>query len=219
MTPIAVAAKHLINAGVTGDALVAAIAEIEESISVRSIEKSKASERQRRYREKRNALRTGDNKVSFPAPLSSNPPISKEKTPKGVKKKSSAPCAELLEIWKVYPKRRAGSKEAAEKALLEAKCRGGTFSQILDAAKAYATSEEATKDNGKFAKGLAAWLNADRWLDEYSAPKPEPPDPNKPITAEQYDFAKRIGVNTLNSKHYHELIQRYEKQQGANHGN
>lgn len=57
MSIIAVAVKHLISAGVTGDALVTAIAEMEEAISSGKNEvKSSAAIRQQRYRE-RNALR------------------------------------------------------------------------------------------------------------------------------------------------------------------
>lgn len=59
LTPIAAAVKHLIAAGVTGDALVTAIADIEVSLNPVK-ERSPGAERMRRYRQR------GGGKISLP---------------------------------------------------------------------------------------------------------------------------------------------------------
>lgn len=72
------------------------------------------------------------------------------------------------EFWEIYPKFRAGSKEKAFIAYCKAiKNRHYTIEQIMDGCKSYSKSEEANKDDGKYAKGCAAWLNDDRFMHKY----------------------------------------------------
>lgn len=72
------------------------------------------------------------------------------------------------EFWELYPRQRRGNKQKAkvayEKAIKENRA---TEEQIIEGVKLYAQSEEVA--NG-YAKGAAAWLNDDRWANEY---KPE----------------------------------------------
>lgn len=65
MGVIAVAIKHLISAGVTGDELVTVVTEMEDAITPK---RSAAAERQARYRERIKASRnaTGDDKKEIP---------------------------------------------------------------------------------------------------------------------------------------------------------
>lgn len=86
---------------------------------------------------------------------------------KGVIGEKETPTAFDL-FWSAYPKYRAGSKDKARTAFEKAVKRAGVSAeQIVSKAKEYAISEEATKNNGQFAKGAAAWLNDDRFLQTY----------------------------------------------------
>ena len=68
-------------------------------------------------------------------------------------------------FWKQYPKQRAGSKEKAFKSyckvIKENKC---TEDKLLEVCVKYAQSDEVKRG---FAKGCAAWLNDDRFNNEY----------------------------------------------------
>jgi len=75
----------------------------------------------------------------------------------------------FLAFWKEYPKKRAGSKEKAFKSYCQAiKEKRATVEKILETCKKYAQSEEVKKG---FAKGCAAWLNDDRFNNEYEVKK------------------------------------------------
>jgi len=73
------------------------------------------------------------------------------------------------EFWKLYPKQRAGSKEKAYlsycRALKEKRC---TVERLLESVKKYSHCEEVERG---FAKGCAAWLNDDRFNNEYAEKK------------------------------------------------
>ena len=71
-------------------------------------------------------------------------------------------------FWKVYPKQRLGSRQNAEKAYSKALARGHPPWAILEGAKAYAVSREVADG---FAKGTAAWLNDDRFLNDHGEDK------------------------------------------------
>ena len=73
------------------------------------------------------------------------------------------------EFWENYPKQRAGNKGKAYKAFCRAITeKRATPEQIVQASKVYATSDEVEKG---FAKGAEAWLNDDRFNNDYSKPK------------------------------------------------
>lgn len=69
------------------------------------------------------------------------------------------------EWWSVFPKQRAGSKAKARQAYLKALTRD-TEENIHEGTRQYSGSDEVARG---FAKGAAAWLNDDRWLNDYSA--------------------------------------------------
>lgn len=69
------------------------------------------------------------------------------------------------EFWKLFPKQRAGSKKTAYKSYCQAiKEKRTTESDILEAVKAYSESDEVKRG---FAKGCAAWINDDRFNNQY----------------------------------------------------
>lgn len=87
------------------------------------------------------------------------------------------------EFWKIYPKQRQGSKERAREAWNRAlqrleKGNDGALSNskdydmryIIAKTKEYAQSDEVSKG---FAKGCAAWLNDDRFFNNYKPIKRE----------------------------------------------
>lgn len=71
------------------------------------------------------------------------------------------------EFWSKYPKQRAGSKSKAFssycRVIKEKRC---TVEKLLEVCVKYAQSEEVKRG---FAKGCAAWLNDDRFNNEYVA--------------------------------------------------
>ena len=69
---------------------------------------------------------------------------------------------DFVELWEIFPRPRRGSKQKSYLAYRSALKRDSA-GNILGGARAYASSEEASK----FPKGLAAWLNDDRWTSDY----------------------------------------------------
>jgi len=89
--------------------------------------------------------------------------------------------SDFEEFWSLYPKQRIGSKKKALTSyLLALKEKRSTRSELLEAVKIYANSKEV--ENG-YAKGCSAWLNDDRFNNEY-----ELTDENKKDDA----FAKQL---------------------------
>ena len=85
------------------------------------------------------------------------------------------------EFWSFYPKQRAGSKEKARIAFQRAvNEHRATAEQIIASCKVYAKSDEVARG---FAKGAAAWLNDDRFNNDYTPPK----------TKQQIAFEKAYG--------------------------
>ena len=105
-------------------------------------------------------------KTKTEADINNNKENTKKAEPE---KKPTAVEIAFEDFWVVYPKKRAGSKEKAKTAFAAAVKRSGLFAwQIVAKAREYAKSEEATKNDGQFAKGAAAWLNDDRYLQSYT---------------------------------------------------
>lgn len=79
--------------------------------------------------------------------------------------------SDFEEFWKEYPKQRAGNKQkafASYKRVLQEK--RATVESLLEAVKRYSASEEVKRG---FAKGCQAWLNDDRFNNEYDSEKPK----------------------------------------------
>lgn len=69
-------------------------------------------------------------------------------------------------FWSAYPKQRAGAKDKAHSAFNAAMKRhkGLTGMQLVESARKYAKSDEVARG---YAKGAQAWLNDDRFLQDY----------------------------------------------------
>ena len=75
------------------------------------------------------------------------------------------------EFWILYPRQRRGNKEKSFKAYYRAiKENRATPEQLTEAVKNYAISDEVKKG---FAKGCEAWLNDDRFNNEYKTKQQE----------------------------------------------
>lgn len=70
----------------------------------------------------------------------------------------------FMEFWTAYPRKK--SKGDAEKAWLKLKPDEQLASQIIAAVERATTSEDWTRDGGKFIPYPASWLNAKGWEDE-----------------------------------------------------
>lgn len=106
-------------------------------------------------------------------------------TKEEVRSKSAAHAAifdsNFNRFWEVFP-RKDGSKTAAQTAFLAC---GLDLEIIIDGAKAYAVSDEAQRDEGKFSVGALRWLQEKRWLGHPKLPSPQE-------MAENLDRADRL---------------------------
>lgn len=93
----------------------------------------------------------------------------KEKEEKEIYKEKENLKNEFNEFWKLYPKKRAGSKDKAYKSFCKViNNKLITADRLIDVVKLYSKSDEVKRG---FAKGCAAWLNDERFNDEYSVEK------------------------------------------------
>lgn len=80
-------------------------------------------------------------------------------------KKPTALEVAFEDFWKEFPKQRIGNKEKAKSAFAAAVKRSGMLAfQLVAKAREYAKSDEVARG---FAKGAQAWLNDDRFLQDY----------------------------------------------------
>lgn len=87
----------------------------------------------------------------------------KEKDTKKKKKNLNLFPESFSLFWEEFPKQRAGSRDKAFEAWLKASIRDNP-EKIIEGVKKYSSSDEVLRG---FAKGAAAWLNDDRWKNEY----------------------------------------------------
>lgn len=71
--------------------------------------------------------------------------------------------ASFEEIWEIFPRQRRGGKENTYKAYLKALSKT-TKEKVYDGVQAYRHSDEVSRGYGK---GAAAWLNDERWENDY----------------------------------------------------
>ena len=103
-------------------------------------------------------FRQGGSDVSSPHNIEDN--INKKEIYKEKPYKES-----FEQFWSIYPKQRAGSKEKAYISFCKAiKENRATEEKIIHSAELYAKSDEVKRG---FAKGCAAWLNDDRFNNDY----------------------------------------------------
>lgn len=128
MGVIAVAVKHLIAAGVTGQALVDAVDELEKSIhnkDLEQIELRRAKDRERKRMEKADSTLSTESTESTETPF---PPLSPPLKKKEAKKKLPPPISppnprvtraeffgdDFEEFWRVYPSNGASKAKSLE---------------------------------------------------------------------------------------------------------
>lgn len=180
MSVIATAVKHLLAAGVTGDALIAAIAEMESSVQPK---RSSGAERTARWRENMQAKRhecvtsvTSDNPPTPPKDnntnldIKNNPPLSPPLPPNsrlhGTNPRATASEPDGFEaFWTAYPKRDGNAdRKGAAKAFGAATKRAEGHEIITRAAARYAAHcREKGKLGTEFVKQARSWLNGDLW--------------------------------------------------------
>lgn len=80
------------------------------------------------------------------------------------KNKTKKDFPEFETFWEAYPRQRRGNREKTEAAYRQALSRSSA-EKILSGLKSYTQSAEVKQG---FAKGAAAWLNDDRWENDYS---------------------------------------------------
>jgi len=113
-----------------------------------------------------------DNATSMPEAMLNDATYTKTYT--NTKKEKDIYASDFEILWQKYPKQRAGAKDKAFLAYKSA-IKRSTPEEILNGLEAYIGSDEVAKG---FAKGAAAWLNDDRWKNDYTrkttTAKPEP---------------------------------------------
>ena len=83
----------------------------------------------------------------------------------GKKERREETIYRFEEFWEIFPRQRRGSRDKAQakyKQVIENK--KATEEEIISGTRNYASSDEVARG---FAKGAAAWLNDDRWKNDY----------------------------------------------------
>ena len=173
---ISVAVKHLIAAGVSGDALVQAIAEMEavQPMRDKQAERRRAADRQRkaeaRLRKSAESAESADSKemVSHTLPKENN--LTVINSPPIVPPQPKSDPEGFKDFWGVYPKRDGNAdRKAAVKAFNAARKRAD-LETLIGGAKAYANDCAARQIAGTaFVRQARTWLNADGWTETYDA--------------------------------------------------
>lgn len=105
---------------------------------------------------------------------------------------------EFNEFWELYPKTRAGSKEKAYKSFCKAiNDKLVTTDKLIDVVKIYSESDEVKRG---FAKGCAAWLNDERFNNDYNLYENNKDEivwtrPSDGLTFTAEEFKKQFGRN------------------------
>lgn len=208
MSIIATAVKHLIAAGVSGDDLVRAIAEMEDSAAPQVV-LSKRQERNKRHYERLKASekRLNASEPSYsdggadlsspsgssPKPLSPNP---LQSIPPSPPKGGSSPKSQAefeTEFWAIYPHK--VGKPVAIKAFVKARQRAG-LDEILAGLRRYA----AKVDDRPWCNP-STWLNQDRWNDTPAV---------QPLRQSQAPPRERTVLDAVNDRLREEDAARYE---------
>lgn len=100
----------------------------------------------------------------FPLTESPLPPTHPER--KNVRVNQTCIDESFEKFWTIYPKKK--SKGKAEKAWVKIKPSEQLLATIIAKIEQAKTSEDWTKDNGKYIPHPATWLNAKGWEDEYT---------------------------------------------------
>jgi DNA-binding transcriptional ArsR family regulator len=96
-------------------------------------------------------------------------------------------------FWEMFPRQRRGGKKNAERAWAAATKRAPP-DKILEGLAAYAKSREVAQG---YAKGAAAWLNDDRWENNYEEIYERSSNGNKGNKSDRIERAKQQALSDL----------------------
>lgn len=177
--------KMLMDAGLTGDALLAVVASIDADMTTAPPAAPARTPRQERnaryYDSQKERLKPSEkrlNKTSYETPPSPTPPSSKPPplsplkgtVPPLLESQSGVAAEKSIDdwvegIWDATPikGRQRSSKRDLQRAMVAAVRRNQPPGAIAAALRAYYASPDATKDGGEFAKGVHRLVQEDRW--------------------------------------------------------
>lgn len=195
--------RLLVEAGLTGEQLVAIAESMERAPTKPS--RTKAAERQARYEERKRQktvspdVRNDASEMTsgippFP-PLSPEPPITTLTPPSPPIVPPTPVLAPIAEqIWLLQPvvggKRRSTRPDVAKALKAAVDSRGGDPVRIEAACRAYYRLPDCRKDGGQFARGAAVLLAEDRWREFEPGPAQRPAAHAVTVTPEIH--AKRV---------------------------
>lgn len=137
---------------------------LEHQRSAESVKKAKVAGQAgalARWSESADATRNADRIANRNADASANPNAEREREKEREKDPPSSPdTRDFDDFWAAYP--RKVDKGKARRAWSGA-LRKTDAQTIINAARAYAQSDDATREGGKYLKYPATWLNAEAW--------------------------------------------------------
>lgn len=200
MSVIAQAVKHLLAAGVTGDQLVAAIADMEAAQAANrpvdeQAERRRAADRERK-REGR--LRNSADSAEDADTLEKDPPLSPPLSPAPHTPPLNPPSklalprnlsADFSAFWKAYPKQ--SGVEPAQAAFAAAVAAGADPKALIRAADRFARKMAEEKQEWRYIPGAGRWIKDGTWRSAAFAD----PDPGQAVHLDPWKmpFAKQIG--------------------------
>lgn len=192
---------------------------LEEALVAAAPKRSANAVRQARFRARsvtQSVTSNATNNVTPPKDVSPTPPSENPSLPKGPLKgpqKVSVPTAAqpekptsepakalsawVSEIWDNTPRpgRVRSGRSALERSLRAAIRRGADPARIASGLRGYYASEDATKDHGKYAKGVDSAISSGRW-EAFDALDDGPPPDDDPWTRRLLNFRVNQYWNT-----------------------
>lgn len=173
----------LAKAGATSDMLIAAVRAYEIDVNEKeSISRENARQRSIRYRNKIKSIENKDHVTvtpvilrdtrdvpppngsdGFPHPSLTSLTTPSKINPKGFTKGTPNEPEGFSEFWEYFPRQRRGNRNKALRAYVQA-CARASPAEILTGLNSYISSDEVASG---MAKGAQAWLNDDRWTNNY----------------------------------------------------
>ncbi len=207
---IAIAVKHMMAAGMSPDAVAAAVAEMEASFVK---PRSSAAVRQERYRRNKASRVTvsdvcdGSSPLVPPLDVSPIPPsltppiippsdqIYSEGVTNAAQPKAKKEPSRFDEFWSIYPKRDGSNPKEPARQKFDLACKRGADPQaIISAAQRYAEQQKRLGNIGSpYVKQAVSWLNAQSWKDDYGSASTSASDDY----AKQREFLARLPASQL----------------------
>lgn len=194
MSDVAALIADMVRAGIDPDMIGrTAAAFAERSVDVQA-ERRRAKDRDRKASKAailRNSADSAEQRTSPTPPKKTTPipplkggtfPIFEAPQPEKPNAEPAKPLsAWVSEIWTETPKpgRARSGRQAVERALRAAVRKGADPAAVAAGLRGYYASEDATKDGGKYAKGVDTAISSGRW-ESFSEPDDGPPPDDDP---------------------------------------